>query len=32
MVEVHYNEGVPVHIDPEPGADTRECVGEASVG
>jgi len=31
-VEVHYNEGVAIHIGPEPCAGIREGVGEASVG
>jgi len=31
-VEVHYGEGVAIHIDPEPCAGTREGDGEASVG
>ena len=32
MVQVHYNEGVAIHIGPEPCAGVREDVGEASVG
>ena len=31
-MRVHYNEGVAIHIGPEPCAGTREGVGEASVG
>jgi hypothetical protein len=31
-VEVHYDEGVAIHIGPEPCASTREGDGEASVG
>ncbi len=31
-MEVHCNEGVAIHIGPEPCAVTREGVGEASVG
>jgi hypothetical protein len=31
-VQVHYDEGVAIHIGPEPCAATREGVGEASVG
>jgi hypothetical protein len=31
-VKVHYGEGVAIHIGPEPCADLREDVGEASVG
>ena len=31
-MQVHYDEGVANHIDPEPCADIREDVGEASVG
>jgi hypothetical protein len=31
-VKVHYNEGVAIHIGPEPCAGIREDVGEASVG
>ena len=31
-MEVHYGEGVAIHIDPEPCAGTREGDGEASVG
>jgi hypothetical protein len=31
-VQVHYDEGVAIHIGPEPCAGTREGVGEASVG
>jgi len=31
-VQVHYGEGVAVHIGPEPCAGVREDVGEASVG
>jgi hypothetical protein len=32
MVQVHCDEGVATHIGPEPCADLREDVGEASVG
>ena len=31
-MEVHYDEGVANHVGPEPCADDREGVGEASVG
>jgi hypothetical protein len=31
-VQVHYDEGVAIHIGPEPCAGAREGVGEASVG
>jgi hypothetical protein len=31
-VRVRYDEGVAIHIGPEPCAGTREGVGEASVG
>ena len=31
-MRVHYNEGVAIHIGPEPCAGIREGVGEASVG
>jgi len=31
-VQVHYDEGVAIHIGPEPCAGLREDVGEASVG
>ena len=31
-MEVHCNEGVAIHIGPEPCAGVREGVGEASVG
>jgi hypothetical protein len=31
-VRVHFDEGVATHIGPEPCADLREDVGEASVG
>jgi len=31
-VQVHYDEGVANHIDPEPCAGIREDVGEASAG
>jgi hypothetical protein len=31
-VQVHYDEGVAIHIGPEPCVGTREGVGEASVG
>jgi len=31
-VQVHCNEGVAIHIGPEPCAGVREDVGEASVG
>ena len=32
MVQVHYDEGVAIRIGPEPCADPREGIGEASVG
>ena len=32
VVKVHCNEGVAIHIGPEPCAVIREGVGEASVG
>lgn len=32
MVRVHHDEGVAIHIGPEPCADVREGVGEASAG
>jgi hypothetical protein len=32
VVRVHYDEGVAIHIGPEPCAGIREDVGEASVG
>jgi hypothetical protein len=32
VVQVHRNEGVAIHIGPEPCAGIREGVGEASVG
>lgn len=32
MVQVHFNEGVAIHIGSEPCAAVREDVGEASVG
>src|ERR1700680_4017601 len=32
MVQVHYDEGVAIHIGPEPCAGVHEDVGEASVG
>jgi len=32
MVQVHHDEGVANHIGPEPCADVREDVGEASAG
>ena len=31
-MQVHYDEGIANHIDPEPCADIREDVGEASAG
>ena len=31
-MQVHYDEGVANHIGPEPCADVREGIGEASVG
>jgi hypothetical protein len=31
-VQVHFDEGVAIHIGPEPCADAREGVGEASAG
>ena len=31
-MQVHYDEGVAIHIGPEPCAGTREGVGEASAG
>jgi hypothetical protein len=31
-VQVHYDEGVATHIGPEPCAEVREDVGEASAG
>jgi hypothetical protein len=31
-VQVHYDEGVATHIDPEPCVFTREGEGEASAG
>ena len=31
-MQVHYDEGVAIHIGPEPCAGAREGVGEASVG
>jgi hypothetical protein len=31
-VQVHYDEGIANHIDPEPCAGIREDVGEASAG
>jgi hypothetical protein len=31
-VQVHYDEGVAIHIGPEPCASAREGVGEASIG
>ena len=31
-MQVHYDEGVAIHIGPEPCAVAREGVGEASVG
>jgi len=31
-VQVHYDEGVAIHIGPEPCAGIREGAGEASVG
>jgi len=32
MVQVHHDEGVAIHIGPEPCAGAREGVGEASAG
>jgi len=32
VVQVHYGEGVAIHIGPEPCACVREDAGEASVG
>ena len=32
MVKVHYDEGVAIHIGPEPCAVAREGTGEASAG
>ena len=32
VVQVHYDEGVAIHIGPEPCAGIREGVGEASAG
>ena len=32
MVQVHYDEGIANHIDPESCAGIREDVGEASAG
>jgi hypothetical protein len=32
VVQVHFDEGVAIHIGPEPCADAREGVGEASAG
>ena len=32
MVQVHYDEGVAIHIDPEPCVGVREDGDEASVG
>ena len=32
MVQVHGDEGVATHVDPEPCAGNREVVGEASAG
>jgi hypothetical protein len=31
-VQVHYDEGIAIHIGPEPCAGVREDVGEASAG
>ena len=31
-MQVRYDEGVAIHIGPEPCADIREDVGEASAG
>jgi hypothetical protein len=31
-VQVHHDEGVAIHIDPESCADTREGAGEALTG
>ena len=31
-MQVHYDEGIATHIGPEPCADIREDVGEASAG
>jgi hypothetical protein len=32
MVQVHYDEGIAIYIDPEPCVGIREDVGEASAG
>jgi hypothetical protein len=32
VVKVHCDEGVAIHVDPDPCAGVREDVGEASVG
>ena len=32
MVKVHYDEGVAIHIGPEPCVGPREGTGEASAG
>jgi hypothetical protein len=32
VVQVHCDEGVAIHVDPEPCAGNREVVGEASAG
>jgi hypothetical protein len=32
VVQVHFDEGVAIHIGPEPCAGVREDVGEASAG
>ena len=32
VVQVHYDEGIAIHIGPEPCAETREGIGEASAG
>jgi hypothetical protein len=32
VVQVHYDEGLATHIDPEPCVHVREGLGEASVG
>ena len=31
-MRVHYDEGIAIHIDPEPCGGTREGIGEASAG
>src|SRR6187402_2862671 len=32
MVKVHYDEGIAIHIGPEPCVGPREGIGEASAG